>query len=182
MHRLQNVGRGLRLMTSSRSTIDHRTLRSLLAAGTRVRAEASASGRAWGVVVTYGQVRQTLVAARGEPRTFRQFETLAGYLKALGIVELRVDVSAFEPGAPYGPTTDRRGASASERMKRAHEAAAHDAWFRQQVQAAIDDPRPSLDDEQVRELMAARLKTLVESSGSVPDAATALSPTDSSGA
>jgi hypothetical protein len=41
---------------------------------------------------------------------------------------------------------DKRSATASERMKRAHQAAAHDTWFREQVQASIEDPRPSVDD------------------------------------
>ena len=40
-------------------------------------------------------------------------------------------------------------ADSSERMKRAHEAAAYDSWFRAQVQEAIDDPRPSIPHEQV---------------------------------
>ncbi len=34
-------------------------------------------------------------------------------------------------------------------MKRAHEAAAYDTWFRAQVQEAIDDPRPSIPHAQV---------------------------------
>ena len=34
---------------------------------------------------------------------------------------------------------DKLSATASERMKRAHRAAAYDTWFRKQVQAAIDD-------------------------------------------
>ena len=39
---------------------------------------------------------------------------------------------------------------ASERLKRAHRAAAYDTWFREQVQASIDDPRSSVDDDKVR--------------------------------
>ncbi|MHC8369698.1 antitoxin PaaA2 family protein [Pseudomonas sp. MDT1-85] len=30
--------------------------------------------------------------------------------------------------------------------------AAYDAWFRAQVQASLDDPRPSIPDEEVRHL------------------------------
>ncbi|WP_066457768.1 antitoxin PaaA2 family protein [Castellaniella caeni] len=36
----------------------------------------------------------------------------------------------------------------SAALKRAHEAAAYDAWFRDQVQASIDDPRPNVTDAQ----------------------------------
>jgi hypothetical protein len=45
-------------------------------------------------------------------------------------------------------------------MKRAHEAAAYDPCFREQVQASIDDPRPSLSNDQTRTHMAARRQAL----------------------
>ncbi|MBJ7263300.1 MAG: hypothetical protein JHC61_05985 [Burkholderiaceae bacterium] len=32
-------------------------------------------------------------------------------------------------------------------LKRAHEAAAYDAWFRAQVQEALDDPSPAISNE-----------------------------------
>ena len=51
---------------------------------------------------------------------------------------------------------DRRSATASARMKLAHQAVAYDSWFREQVQASIDDPRPSLDDDEVHRLFAAK--------------------------
>ena len=56
----------------------------------------------------------------------------------------------------------------SERMKRAHEAAAYDAWFREQVQASIDDSRPSLRDDQARTHMAARRQALLKKAGAKP--------------
>ena len=34
-------------------------------------------------------------------------------------------------------------------MRRAHEAAEHDRWFREQVQAALDDPSPGIPHEAV---------------------------------
>ncbi|WP_446662251.1 antitoxin PaaA2 family protein, partial [Escherichia coli] len=50
----------------------------------------------------------------------------------------------------------------AEALKRAHEAAAYDAWFREQVQAAIDDPRPALSHEEAKSLFAARKKALLK--------------------
>jgi hypothetical protein len=44
--------------------------------------------------------------------------------------------------------------------RRAHEAAAHAAWLQEQVQASIDDPRPSLPDDQVRARFADRKAAL----------------------
>ena len=148
-------------MPTPDNTIDHSTLRRLVDAGANIGAEVVGATGGWGVVVNYGRVRQILSVTRGQPRTFRQFETLAGYLKELGITEYRVNAAAFERGAGDN-VADKRSATASERMKRTHQAAAYDQWFRQQVQASIDDPRPSVDDEQVRTQFAARRKALGE--------------------
>lgn len=37
---------------------------------------------------------------------------------------------------------------------------AYDAWFRAQVQASLDDPRPSIPDEEARQLMASKREKL----------------------
>lgn len=155
-------------MLTPDKTIDHGTLRRLVDAGAHVGAEVVGSGGSWGIVITDGRSSQTLAATRGRPRIFRQFETLASYLKALGIVEYRVNAAEFEPGGIRKQAPDRRSVKASERMKRAHEAAAYDAWLRDQVQASIDDPRPSLDDEQARAHMAARRRALLKKAGVKP--------------
>ena len=125
-------------------------------AGAHVGAEVVGGAGGWGVVISYGRVSQTLAATRGAPRTWRQFETLAGCLKELGIVEYRVNAAEFVPGAAAGKPDDKRSATASERMKRAHQAAAHDTWFRVQVQASIDDPRPSVEDAEAKREFAAK--------------------------
>ena len=142
-------------MPTPEKTIDHSILRRLVDAGAHIGAEVVAGAGGWGVVINYGRASQTLAATRGQPRTFRQFETLAGYLKELGIVEYRVNTAEFQPGAATGKPDDKRSATASERMKRAHAAAAHDEWFRKQVQASIDDPRPSVPHDQVKKQVAA---------------------------
>ena len=67
-------------MQSSANTIDHGSLRRLVDAGARVDAEVIGAAGGWGVVINCGPVSQTLLATRGQPRTWRQFETLAGYL------------------------------------------------------------------------------------------------------
>ena len=113
----------------------------------------------------YGRASQTLAATRGQPRTFRQFETLAGYLKELGIVEYRVNTAEFEPGATMVKPKDKRAASASARMKRTHDAAAYDAWFREQVQESVDDPRPSIPHEEVERQFATRRAALAKRAG-----------------
>ncbi len=150
--------------------IDHGTLRRLVDAGAHVGAEVVAGASGWGVVISYGRTSQTLAATRGAPRAWRQFETLAGYLKELGIVEYRVNTAELAPGAAVRKQADKRSATASERMKRAHQAAAHDTWFREQVQASIDDPRPSVDDDLAKKQFAAKRVALANRAGAAKKA------------
>ena len=158
-------------MQTPDKTIDHSTLRRLVDAGANVGAEVVGGADGWGVVISYGRASQTLAATRGAPRTWRQFETLAGYLKGLGIVEYRVNAAEFATGAAAGKPDDKRSATASERMKRAHQAAAHDTWFREQVQASIDDPRPSVEDAVAKKEFAAKRAALVKRAGAAKKAA-----------
>jgi hypothetical protein len=158
-------------MQTPDKTIDHGTLRRLVDAGADVGAEVVGGAGGWGVVIRYGRASQTLAATRGKPRTFRQFETLAGYLKDLGIVEYRVNTAEFDPGAAGAKPVDKRSAAASERMKRAHQAAAYDTWFREQVQASIDDPRESADGDEVRKQFAAKRAALAKRAGAAKKAA-----------
>lgn len=148
-------------MQTPNKTIDHGTLRRLVDAGAHVGAEVIGDTGGWGVVINYGHASQTLSATRGQPRTWRHFETLAGYLKNLGITEVRVNTAEFEPRPATGKQ-DKRSTAASDRMKRAHLAAAYDAWFRERVRASIDDQRPSIDDEQARKRFAAKRATLAK--------------------
>ena len=148
-------------MHSPDKTIDHSTLRRLVDAGANVGAEVIGGVGGWDVVINCGRASQTLAATRGKPRTLRQFETRAGYLKDLGITEYRVNTAEFEARTGATNPTDKRSATASERMTRAHQAAAYDIWFRQQVQAAIDDPQPSVVDQEVRKQFAAKRASLV---------------------
>jgi hypothetical protein len=152
-------------MQTPDKTIDHSTLRRLVDAGAHVGAEVVGGAGGWGVVISYGRASQTLAATRGAPRTWRQFETLAGYLKELGIVEYRVNTAEFAPGSAVGKPDDKRSATASDRMKRAHQAAAHDTWFREQVQASIDDPRASVDDAVAKKEFAAKRAALAKRVG-----------------
>jgi hypothetical protein len=140
-------------------TIDHGTLRRLVDAGAPIGAEVVGAAGGWGVVINYGRASQTLAVTRGEPRTFRKFETLASYLKELGITDLRVHTAEFEVANVDKPS-DKRSELAAERMKRAHEAAAYDKWFRAQVQASIDDPRPNVSDSEARAMFAAKREEL----------------------
>ena len=88
-------------------------------------------------------------------RLFRRFETLVAYLKDMGIARFEVDAAGFDPQTTRPARPDR-----SDALKRAHEAAAYDTWFRAQVQASIDDPRPGIAHEVVEAKFAAKREAL----------------------
>jgi len=118
-------------------TIDHGTLTRLVEAGA-VRA-ASVVGQAggWALAVQYGVAERFLAAQRtGQLRLFRKLESVMAYLKGLGINRFEVDASAYDAAEAkrHHKRPDR-----AEALRRAHEAAEHDAWFRGEVQKALDE-------------------------------------------
>jgi len=118
----------------------------------------------WSVMLKLGMSEKPLGVQRTDkPRTWRSLDTCMDYLKnELHIV--RVDMlDASNHSA--GDVTRSKRADSSERMKRAHEAAAYDQWFRAQVQEAIDDPRPSIPHEQVMAEFAERRTALLKRAG-----------------
>lgn len=140
-------------------TIDHGTLRKLAEAGTAIRADVVGRAGGWGVLINYGQVRRALAVRRGgSPRVFRSFDTLASYLKAIGIKQYQVDASEFDPASAGAQEPDKRSRAASERLKQAHNAAAYKQWLMAQVKEAIDDPRPNAAHEDVMKRMELRIK------------------------
>lgn len=115
-------------------TIDHNTLSQLLDAGTNCDARIVGQGGGWIVRVQCGSAEQTLMAQRSRQiRLFRKMETLIAYLKGIGIKRFAVDASDFDPEVRKVTRPDKAAV-----LKRAHEAAAYDTWFRGQVQIGID--------------------------------------------
>lgn len=134
-------------------TIDHSTLSRLVEAGAVRGAHVVGQDGGWAVVVKYGMTERPLAAQRSrQVRMFRKLETLVSYLKDVGIGRFDVDAINYDPLSQK--TTKRPDRSVA--LKRAHEAAAYDTWFRTQVQASIDDPRPSVANEDVRMAFAKR--------------------------
>ena len=117
-------------------TIDHVTLARLVEAGAVRGVEVVGQPGGWGVIVQYGMTQRALAARRGSVRLFRKFETLVSYLKGLGIAQYRVDAAHYDPTQLKA---SRARPDAAEQMRRAHAAAEHDRWFREQVEAAIKE-------------------------------------------
>jgi len=70
----------------------------------------------------------------GEPRTFRKLETAVAFMQDVGLGQFRVDARGYDRQAQRGT---RRRPDAAAALRRAHEAKAHDTWFRQQVEIAV---------------------------------------------
>ncbi len=125
-------------------TIDHTTLSKLAEAGVVRSAHVVGQAGGWGIMVKYGMAERVLVAQRShQVRIFRKLETLVDYLRGLGIARFDVDAANFDPAGGNVYTRP----DTSETLKKAHEAAAYDKWFRSQVQEALDDPRPAISSE-----------------------------------
>ena len=144
-------------MAITLDTIDHATLTRLVEAEAVSGANVIGQPGGWGIVIKYGMTERALAAKRGSIRIFRKFETLVGYLKEIGLVKYQVDATGFDPAALK---STRRSEVASARMTAAHDAAAYDKWFCEQVQVAIDDPRPSISNEEAKLHFAAKRREI----------------------
>ncbi len=128
----------------STQTIDHVTLAKLVEAGAVRAAHVTGRPGGWGVMVKHGRIERPLAAQRGKARLFAKLDTVVAYLKGIGIARFDVDAAHYDASRARRARPDRAAA-----LKQAHEAAAYDKWFRNQVQAALDDPRPAIPHEAV---------------------------------
>ncbi len=121
-------------MAHTVDTIDHATLEHLVQAGAVRGAHVIGQPGGWGVVVQYGMTERALAARRGAVRLFRKFETLAGYLKEVGIQQYQVDARLYDPTALK---VERSRTDAAARMKATHEGAAYNKMFEAKVAASL---------------------------------------------
>lgn len=89
----------------------------------------------WSVVVRYGEAERTVAAQRSRrPRLWRNLATAAAYVRhELGLERFEVDTADHDPEA-----IERKRPDQTERLRRQREAAAHDGWFRAEVQRTLD--------------------------------------------
>jgi hypothetical protein len=118
-------------------TIDHPTLLHLVEAGVVRAAHVIGQAGGWVLSVQYGMAERFLAAQRsGKLRLFRKLETVTAYLKEIGISRFEVDASGYDAAEAK---RQHKRPDRAEALKRAHEAAEHDAWFREQVQSSLDE-------------------------------------------
>lgn len=87
-----------------------------------------------------------------EPRRFSNPVSALSLLRNIGIVAGAFDASHWSPGAKDVPRNKNGRGNA---MREAHKAAAYNRWLAGEIQAAIDDPRPSIPHDEVMDEMDA---------------------------
>jgi hypothetical protein len=99
-----------------------------------------------------------LVKARStEPRRFGNPTSALIVLRDVGIVVAQLDATHWNP-AQKDMTRSRQ--NRAESMREAHEAAAYNQWLAAEIQASIDDPRPSIPHDEVMAGMEADITAL----------------------
>jgi len=87
------------------------------------------------VLVRYGVNERAVAAQRSRRmRIWRNLNTAAMYVREeLGLARFEIDMTDHDPAA-----VERKRPDTAERQRQIHEAAEHDAWFRGEVQKALD--------------------------------------------
>ena len=87
------------------------------------------------VLVKYGVNERAVAAQRSRRmRIWRNLNTAAAYVRdELGLARFEIDMTEHDPAA-----VERKRPDTAERQRQLHEAGEHDAWFRSQVQKAMD--------------------------------------------
>lgn len=78
--------------------INHNALTHLIEAGAVSVAIVEAMGDTWALSVQVGETMKVVMAKNsGKPRVWRKLDTLAKYLKDLGVDKFHIDVSNYDP-------------------------------------------------------------------------------------
>mgnify|MGYP006441393879 CR=1 FL=1 len=106
-------------------------------------------------ITTRSGIGAVLAKARSsEPRRFGNPGAALNVLRDIGITVGRFDASEWDPTElePASRTDGR-----AEALHKAHKAAAYNEWLAAEIQAAIDDPGPSIPHDEVMARMDARI-------------------------
>lgn len=120
---------------SSLDTIDGKAVKNLAGAHALDGAVVFGQPGGFAVLVKYGTSERAVAAQRSRRmRIWRNLNTAAAYVRdELGLVRFEIDMTEHDPAA-----VERKRPDTAERQRQLHEAAEHDAWFRGQVQKALD--------------------------------------------
>lgn len=119
-----------------RETIDHQALQRLAAAGALRGITVAGETEGWTVVAHVREAQYPLAGQRGGIRHFRRMETAVKYLREAGVNRFEVDARGFDMEAMLAT---RRRPDTAAALKRAHDAAEYDRWFRAEVEKAVEE-------------------------------------------
>lgn len=125
-------------MAAANATVKIETLRELIAAGSVRSATLLGQRGGYAVLVCVGTQERVLANRAGAARLYARLDTAAKDLREMGLTEFGVNVVNFESGRLRPARPDR-----AAQLRRAHAAAAHDTWFREQIDQSLteaDDP------------------------------------------
>jgi len=108
--------------------------------GETLSASIKAVPEGWSVKIFTGTRTAMLCVQRTQtPRVWRSLDRCVAFLKTeLGLLNIgSIDLSGHDQNPE--PSRVRRREDAAERLRHAHQAAAYDSWFRQQVESALAD-------------------------------------------
>lgn len=94
-----------------------------------------------------------------EPRRFGNPLAAFNVLREIGITFGQFDATDYDPADKEPSAGNRVRANA---MRGAYEPAACKQWLASEIEASMDDPRPSIDHDEVMADMAAGLNTLTQ--------------------
>ncbi|QCL92705.1 MULTISPECIES: hypothetical protein [Agrobacterium tumefaciens complex] len=116
-------------------TIDGKAVKNLAGAHALNGAVVFGQPGGFAVLVKYGANERAVAAQRSKRmRIWRNLNTAAAYVRdELGLARFEIDMTDHDPAA-----LERRRPDTAERQRQLHEAAEHDAWFRGEVQKALD--------------------------------------------
>jgi hypothetical protein len=86
----------LKMMTNA-DVISERTLREMASSGAISRVRFIGQGDSFSLVISCGMRDKALRAKRGHVREFKSLDSAARYVRSLGLSELEVNVSAWDP-------------------------------------------------------------------------------------
>lgn len=141
--------------------IEHLDLGNLVRSGLVEATHIVGQEGGWAIQVSSENHEHLLMAQRsGSIRLFKKLETVVAYLQGIGIDHFNVDASGFDPLQVSTYARPDR----TQALKKAHEAAAYEAWFAQQIEASLNDTAPLTEDDDARRLFAERREALLKRS------------------
>jgi hypothetical protein len=143
--------------------INQKTLKQLVDDGIITSATAVSHESQWELIVSYGKVHKVLATTPSNKiRTWAKMDTLIEYVAKLGIKNLEADLSSYSSKR----SLSRKRPDRAEAMRKTHEAAKHDEWFRKEVidGLALAESRDAVwtSSDEVRANMEHRKQRLME--------------------